>query len=83
MISGRLRWRDFYLPPTINFLDFKLKLAPLDDAQMAVFADVSEALSCLDLRDDVSLDLLRQRSGSETLAHSQSNLPATGSIENP
>ena len=55
---------------TVGMYDVSITrtVAPLDDAQMAVFADVSEALSCLDLRDDVSLDLLRQRHASSHAA---------------
>ena len=43
-------------------------VAPLDDAQMAVYADVAEAVSCLDGRDDVMLDLLRQKHASRHAA---------------
>lgn len=58
------------IPGTMGMYDVSITrtVAPLDDAQMAVFADVSEALSCLDLRDDVSLDLLRQRHASSHAA---------------
>jgi len=43
-------------------------VAPLDDAHMAVYADVSEAVSCLEMHDRLSLDLLRQRHASSNAA---------------
>lgn len=43
-------------------------MAPLDDAQMPVYADVAKAVSCLDGRDDVMLDLLRQKHASRHAA---------------